>query len=171
MKAPKVSVIIPVYKAERTLERCVDSIANGSYKAIEIILIEDCSPDSSWEICKKLNQKYSFVRIFRNSENHGVSYTRNHGLQVANGKYIMFVDSDDWVDSNYVNVPVDLAERSGCDMIIFGYMNHDQVHNHTTDAFGWDSFSDTKDVEYKELFEIYEVVFYSNFGIKYFEQI
>ena len=97
---PKISVIIPVYKAAGTLRRCVESIIFGEEQDLEVILIEDCSPDSSWDVCRQLAQEYSHVRCLQNDQNRGVSYTRNRGMDAATGQYILFVDSDDWVSGD-----------------------------------------------------------------------
>ena len=132
-----VSVIIPVYRSEGTLERCVCSLLHGEYKDLEILLIEDCSPDSSWEICKKLEETYPCVRAFRNEKNSGPSATRNRGLQEMTGTYLMFVDSDDWVEPNYVSSFVEAYQKMHPDMIVCGYVNHDEVQNASTEAFCW----------------------------------
>ena len=92
-----ISVIVPVYNAEKTLRRCVESIVYGSYRNVEVILIEDHSTDESWALCQTLSQEFDNVRALRNDRNRGVSHTRNRGLEVATGDYIMFCDSDDWV--------------------------------------------------------------------------
>lgn len=135
----KVSIIIPVYRAAETVERCVSSIVNGDYSDLEILLIEDASPDHSWEVCKKLEAQYPCVRAFRNEKNSGPSATRNRGLQEMTGQYLMFVDSDDWVEPNYVSGFVDLYLRHHPDMIVCGYINHDEVQNASTEYFGWET--------------------------------
>ena len=133
----KVSVIIPAYKAEKTIERCVKSIAEGNYQNIEIILVDDCSPDMTFAKCKMLEKRYDSVIAKQNKENHGVSYTRNQGLKHITGKYLMFVDSDDWVEPDYIERFVYEMERDNLAMAISGYVNHDEVFNNRTDIFGW----------------------------------
>lgn len=96
----KFSVIIPVYKAEDTLRRCVDSLLKQNRTDAEIILINDGSPDSSGEICKEYAELYKSVKYIK-KENGGVSTARNAGLSVATGEYIIFVDSDDWVSDEF----------------------------------------------------------------------
>ena len=97
----KISIIVPVYNAEKTLYKCVESLILQKYKNIEIILINDKSTDSSNKICEELANEYDFIKYIINEKNIGVSATRNIGLDNATGEYIVFVDSDDWVDYNY----------------------------------------------------------------------
>lgn len=96
----KFSVIIPVYKAEDTLRRCVDSLLKQNRTDAEIILINDGSPDSSGEICKEYAESFNEIKYIE-KENGGVGSARNAGLEVAEGDYILFVDSDDWVTDDY----------------------------------------------------------------------
>lgn len=94
----KISVIIPVYNAEKYIEKCIDSIICQTYKEIEIIAVNDGSEDNSLSLL----QKYKDVIKIIDKPNSGVSNTRNMGLQHANGEYIMFVDSDDWLDKDCI---------------------------------------------------------------------
>lgn len=123
----KVSIIIPVYNASDSLERCVESIALGEFGNTEIILVEDCSKDNSWDICVALSEKFPSVRCFQNKKNSGVSYTRNQGLHFANGEYIMFVDSDDWVSGKYVKIMVEEADNHSELLTICGLHYIDKV--------------------------------------------
>ncbi len=132
-----VSIIIPVYRAEDTVRRCVESLVHGTYPDIEVILVEDCSPDQSWNACLALQDKYSCVRAYRNVENSGVSATRNRGLQEMTGKFLMFADSDDWVEPDFISSFVEAYQKYQPDLIVSGYMNHDEVQNAATDYFGW----------------------------------
>ena len=91
------SVIVPVYHAAHTIERCVRSIATSGGEDVQIILVEDCSRDESWEVCNRLAQEYDTVICLRNDRNRGVSHTRNRALEMAAGEYLLFVDSDDWI--------------------------------------------------------------------------
>lgn len=154
----KVSVIVPVYKAEKTLRRCVDSILKNCCEGVEIILVEDQSPDESWNICNQYSNEYNNIVAIRNEENRGVSYTRNQGLVAAKGKYLLFVDSDDWVEKNYISELVETAENYDTELVISGYVNHDEVHNGRTDRFDWGGASlYTEDIHfYSHLKEIYQ---------------
>ena len=96
---PLVSIIVPVYKAEQWLHRCVDSILAQTMTDFELLLIDDGSPDKSGEICDEYAAKDNRVRVFH-KENGGVSSARNLGLDNAVGDFVMFVDSDDWIVSD-----------------------------------------------------------------------
>ena len=96
---PLISVIVPVYKVEPYLDRCVQSIVNQTYKNLEIILVDDGSPDNSPAMCDAWAEKDSRIRVIH-KENGGVSSARNAGLDAATGGYITFVDADDWIESD-----------------------------------------------------------------------
>lgn len=142
----KVSIVIPVYNAEKTVCRCIESIENGTYKNIEIILVNDCSKDDSMRICEQLNIRYTNIKVIQNEKNRGVSFTRNAGIAQATGEYIVFVDSDDWVSNDYIEVLVDGLEKNNTRFAVSGYVNHDEIVNNRTDYFGWDSFEKIKTV-------------------------
>ena len=101
MNKPKISIIIPVYNVEKYLIRCIDSILMQTYTEFELLLVNDGSSDNSGTICDKYLEKDSRVRVFH-KENGGVSSARNFGLNNAKGEWILFVDSDDYVDDNYI---------------------------------------------------------------------
>ena len=99
----KFSIIIPVYNVEDKLSRCLDSILNQDYRDYEIILVNDGSKDNSAEVCKKYSDKYEVVKYI-DKENGGASSARNTGLENAKGEFILFVDSEDYVNENYFDV-------------------------------------------------------------------
>ena len=115
--AVKVSVIVPVYNVELYLEECLDSIINQTFKEIEIILVNDGSTDSSSEIIEFYALKDSRIVILT-QPNGGVSVARNTGIKKASGKYILFVDSDDTLLSNSIEVLYQKAEETGADIVI-----------------------------------------------------
>ncbi len=117
---PKVSIIVPVYCAENTLRRCVDSILAQTLQEIEIILIDDGSTDNSWEICKKYMEASPKVRAY-SQENKGASGARNAGLNVALGEFIGFVDSDDAVEPEMYRLLYQQAEEKQADFVGCGY--------------------------------------------------
>ena len=98
---PLISIVVPIYNVEIYLENCLKSIIGQTYKNLEIILINDGSSDSSGEICNAFERLDKRVRVVHNT-NHGVSYSRNLGIDMATGSRILFIDSDDTVESNYV---------------------------------------------------------------------
>lgn len=99
---PKVSIIVPVYKAEAFLHRCVDSILSQSYRDFELILVDDRGPDKSGEICDQYAKKDNRIKAIHKDRNEGASAARNTGLDAATGDYVMFCDSDDAVSSQWV---------------------------------------------------------------------
>ena len=123
---PKISVIIPVYKAEKYLRKCVESVVSGEKQDLEVILVEDCSPDKSWELCQQLAAQYPQIKCLRNEHNSGVSYTRNRGLDVAAGQYLLFVDSDDWVSGSYVKTLIETQEANPGKLVVcaFTFIDH-----------------------------------------------
>ena len=102
MEKPRVSIICPVYKVENYLSRCIESIINQKYKNFELILIDDGSPDKSGEICEKYADKDERIKVFHKI-NGGVSSARNLGLEQSSGEWIAFVDTDDWLDEDFLN--------------------------------------------------------------------
>ncbi len=115
-----VSVIIPVYQAEKYILRCVSSVINQTYKKIEILMLDDGSIDGSIGICNKLAEMDSRIRVFHH-ENIGVAATRNRGLDYANGEFIYFLDSDDWIDKNTLASMVSSMEEQNADLCICGF--------------------------------------------------
>lgn len=153
----KISVVVPVYNAESVIERCVDSIISNNYDNLEVILVEDCSKDNSLEKCKKLSKKYNCVRYVNNEVNMGVSYTRNRGIYEATGDYTMFVDSDDWIDKEYINSFIDVLNKNPMALPICGYVNHDEKYNGRTDNVVWSNIKKNVSVKLKpELKTIYD---------------
>ena len=114
---PKISVIIPVYNTEKFLHRCIDSVLVQTYKDFELLLIDDGSKDSSRAICDEYAAKDARLRVFH-KENGGVSDTRNYGLDLAHGKYLMFLDSDDfWLRNDVLEMLIGKAEENDLDII------------------------------------------------------
>lgn len=105
-----VSIIIPCYNVSNYIKKCVDSILNQSYKEIEIILVDDCSTDNTKEIIKALAKESKKIKIIFSKKNQGPGGAKNEGLKEATGKYIMFIDSDDYIDTSYVEIMVNAAE-------------------------------------------------------------
>lgn len=117
---PLISVIVPVYKVEKYLRRCIDSILAQTYENIEVLLIDDGSPDQSGSICDDYQAKDSRVRVFH-KENGGVSSSRNLGLREAKGDYIGFVDADDYISPEMYQSLLNLIEQNNADIAICGY--------------------------------------------------
>ena len=97
-----VSIIVPVYNVEKYIKKCIDSIINQTYQNLEIILVDDGSPDKCGEICEEYSKKDNRIKVIH-KENGGLSDARNAGLEKATGEYIAFIDSDDYIDKNYIS--------------------------------------------------------------------
>lgn len=121
MTNEKVSVILPAYNVEKYIWQCLESIAQQSYDNIEIIVIDDGSSDDTYEIAKKFAEKDSRVLVLT-QKNAGSGPARNKGLQIASGKYVMFVDPDDWIDSNMIMEFMRISNESNPDIITTGYI-------------------------------------------------
>lgn len=115
---PKISVIIPIYNVEQYLPKCLDSVINQTYKDIEIICIDDCSPDNSIKIIEDYASKDQRIKIVDRKQNGGLSAARNSGLDVAMGEYIYFIDSDDWIDVNYLEKMAENIKSAQTDFVV-----------------------------------------------------
>ncbi len=115
----KVSVIIPVYNVEKFLKRCVDSIINQSYDNLEILLIDDGSIDNSGVICDDYSKKDKRIIVIH-KKNEGLGLTRNVGIEYSTGKYLMFVDSDDYIEKNTVKDSIKTIIKDDSDIVMYG---------------------------------------------------
>lgn len=149
-----VSIIIPVYNASESLERCIESIALGEFRDLDIILVEDCSKDNSWDVCRLLSERFKNVRCYQNKKNSGVSYTRNQGLRFANSEYIMFVDSDDWVSGKYVKTMVEAADNNSDSLIVCGLYYLDNVAGYKREYLWNDGAEDISLVSKEYFFDL-----------------
>lgn len=114
---PLISVVVPVFNVENYLQRCIESLLNQTYTNIEILLIDDGSTDGSLLICQQNSSKDKRIKVF-SKKNGGLSDARNFGILQAKGKYISFVDSDDFVDRDYIEYMFNLLDRNKADMSI-----------------------------------------------------
>ena len=119
----KVSVIVPVYNTEKYLEKCLDSLVNQTYQDIEIIIVNDGSTDKSEEIIKEYIKKYHFVKYFK-KKNGGLSSARNYGIDKANGDYLLFIDSDDYVEKEMIQKMYEKIIQENSDIVVceFSYI-------------------------------------------------
>lgn len=111
-----ISVIIPVYNSEKYLRQCIDSVLKQTYKNFEIILVNDGSVDSSGEMCDDYASQYKFIKVIH-KPNGGASTARNKGIKAAEGKYIFFLDSDDWIVENALEKLVVAADKEKADLV------------------------------------------------------
>ena len=118
VKKNLISIIVPIYNAQKYLNRCIDSILSQSYDNFELILINDGSTDGSKDICENYSSKDSRIKLI-NKINEGVSAARNIGLDIAEGEYVTFIDSDDWIENNYLQAMIDAID--GFDIVISSF--------------------------------------------------
>lgn len=118
---PKMSICVPVYNVEKYIERCTRSILEQTLNEIEIIFINDCSPDNSWEILKSVIEEYpqrkDKIKLLENDTNSGPGISRQNCARIANGEYIYFADSDDWLEPNMLERLYELAIESDADIV------------------------------------------------------
>ena len=117
---PEISIIVPVYKAEKYLSKCIESILGQTFTDFELILVDDGSPDKSGDICDSYAKKDNRIKVIHQS-NFGVSAARNSALDLAIGKYIMFCDSDDWVEPDWCKCLYDAIQTPGVVMALCGH--------------------------------------------------
>ena len=116
---PLISVIVPVYNVEKYLDRCVNSLLNQTIDNIEIILVDDGSPDLCPQMCDKYASIHSNIKVVH-KQNAGLGMACNTGLNIAVGEYVAFVDSDDWVDNNMYKQMTDIASSHEADIVFSG---------------------------------------------------
>lgn len=115
-----ISIVVPVYNVESYLEKCIDSILNQSYSNFELILVNDGSTDNSGKICSDFEKKDSRIKVI-NKDNGGLSDARNYGIDIASGRYITFIDSDDFVEVDYIFYLYNLLKKYGTKISICAY--------------------------------------------------
>lgn len=116
-----ITIVVPIYNVENYLHRCVDSIVNQTYKSLEIILVNDGSPDSCGKICDEYAKLDERVKVIH-KKNGGLSDARNAGIDIAQGEYISFVDSDDWIDEDYIKKLYQLLENTNSDISVCNFI-------------------------------------------------
>lgn len=130
----KISVIVPVYNVESYLSQCIDSILKQTYSNIEILLIDDGSTDKSGKICEEYANRFDNVKVFH-KENGGLMSTWKYGFQYANGKYIGFVDSDDWIDADMYEKLAEAIIATGSDISICGLVKGEYIYTQPSMVF------------------------------------
>lgn len=126
MEAPRISVIVPVYKVEEYLTKCVESIRAQSYSNLEIILVDDGSPDGSGKLCDAFAQQDPRIRVIH-KHNGGLSSARNAGIEAASGEYLAFVDSDDWIEPEMYETMLDAARKYDAGLVCAGRYDVDSA--------------------------------------------
>ena len=124
MNSVKVSIIIPVYNVEKYISQCLDSAINQSLKDIEIIIVDDCGSDKSMDIAKEYAKNDSRIKIIKNSQNQGPFTSRNNAVLAANGEYLVFLDSDDFLDLRACEIAYEASKDGYYDIIKFNAYNY-----------------------------------------------
>ena len=128
-----VSICVPVYGVEKYIERCAISLFEQTYQNIEYIFVDDCTPDKSVEILKSVIERYPtrkpYVRIIKHKKNRGLGSTRNTAVDAAKGKFLIHVDSDDWIDNNCVKICVEKQKEKNADIVNFNAIKHCRNYN------------------------------------------
>lgn len=156
----QVSVIIPVYNAEKYIQQCINSVLAQTYTNYEIIIIDDGSTDSSGKICDDYAKEYSRIRVLH-KENEGLICARRDGIREAKGQYISFVDADDWVESDFLETLAETMYREAADIVVTGYIREESdesikiINNIKAGIYGKD------DIEKKV---VPKMLYYSGFG-------
>lgn len=128
-----ISVIIPIYNADKYLKQCLESVLNQSYKDIEICCIDDYSTDMSSKILEEYAKKDFRIKIIKNNKNIGVGLSRNKGIDLAKGKYLLFLDSDDWLETNAIQSLVKCINKyEELDIINYAYNDYDDKNKRNT---------------------------------------
>lgn len=122
MRKGVVSVVLPIYNVEKYLNRCVKSVINQSYKNLEVILVDDGSPDNCPTLCDEWAKKDNRIKVVH-KKNAGLGYARNTGIENATGEYICFFDSDDYIALDTIEKAYNLATQEKSDMVVFGFCN------------------------------------------------
>ena len=129
MNKPKVSIVVPIYNVEKYFSRCMDSLLSQTLTDIEFILVDDVSPDHCPSMCDEYAQQDNRVKVIHKKKNEGFGFARNTGLEIANGEYITFVDSDDYVMPDAYRKLYSLAMDKRVDVVYFSYQRFDDQDN------------------------------------------
>ena len=126
---PKVSIIIPVYNAEKYLRRCFESILDNKYDNLEIIPVNDGSKDDSQKVIDEYKEKYPHIFFPIKQENQGIGMTRNNAMEKVTGEYIMFIDNDDFIDKDYIITHINQIKEK--DKVIVGSITNKKKKQHS----------------------------------------
>ena len=125
----KISVIVPCYNVEKYVAKCLDSIINQTYKDLEIIVVEDCSKDNTYEILKEYEKKDKRIKLIKNKKNGGLSFSRNAGIKASTGDYLSFIDSDDYIDLNFYELMINEIDSNNADIAICNMKIVDEIND------------------------------------------
>ena len=176
----KISVIIPVYNAEKYISRCLDSIINQTFKDIEIICVNDKSTDDSADILGKYSKKDKRIKIIDNPQNIGAALSRNKGIDTATGDFIYFIDADDYIDEKYLECMLKKIEHENCDIVLnvsiqsesnstISQYHHPTMPEITSDGIYLDSVSVTHDAPCFIWARLYKKSFLNKYQLRFLD--
>ncbi len=123
-----ITVIVPCYNVEKYLDSCIQSIINQTYKNLEIILVDDCSKDNTWKIISQYEREYDNIKGLKNEKNSGAGYSRNRAVEIATNQYISFIDSDDYIESNFYETMLKQMKKEKSDVVVCDiFVRYDNV--------------------------------------------
>lgn len=147
---PKITVIVPCYGVEKYLDRCMESIVNQTLQDIEIILVDDLSPDNVPKMCDAWARKDERIKVIHKEKNEGLGFARNSGLDIATGEYVAFVDSDDFIDIKMYETLYEKANKDGIDVVL---CNCIQYKNEDSKSYRFDVNKETTFIGRKQVDE------------------
>lgn len=134
-----ISIVVPAYNVKQYIRRCVECLINQTYKNLEIIIVDDGSTDGTSELCEVLAHNDSRIKVIH-KQNGGLSSARNMGKENACGEYIFFLDSDDWLDLNYIGISVDALYENKVELLFTPYIKEYKKHSMIVNLFAKDKF-------------------------------
>lgn len=164
-----ISIIVPIYKVENFLHRCVDSILNQTYKNLEIILVNDGSPDQCGEICDEYAKLDNRVTVIH-QENGGLSDARNAGIKIAKGEFIAFIDSDDWIHEEYINKLYELVRSTNSDISVCNFFMT-SIENFQVDNLKIEIYNYTNIEALEQLYDKFYVQMVTSWGKLYKKEL
>lgn len=138
----KVSILIPVYNTERFISKCIQTVIGQTYKNLEVVILDDATPDNSMTIIDSLIKNYNnhiTLKIIHNEKNEGIAYSRNKLMDNATGDYILFVDSDDFLELNAIELLVNIARKTDADIVRCSYFENKKNHANIIHLEPWDN--------------------------------
>lgn len=176
---PKVSVIVPVYNVEKYIARCAISIFKQTYQNLEIVFVDDCTPDKSFDVIKSVIKQFpdriNQIKIISLLQNRGSSCARNTGIYNSTGDYIYFCDGDDWVESDFIDCMIDKAVSEDCDIVYSDYFDSFRDREiFVSQNFGTDKSSCIESMMYGRMYcaiwnKIFKRSLYSESGISFID--
>lgn len=160
-----ISIIVPVYNAEKYLEKSIESILNQTYPAWEMILIDNGSEDNSFRICQEYAKQDERILLLRQHQNRGVSVARNLALEKATGKYLTFLDADDWVEPDYLEQLIGTQKKNDADMLVCQY---EKVYDKDRETITEEGQNDESNTNLQNISASYEIKEYGR--AEYLEQ-